>query len=68
MSLTVIVSSSALAPLSTLIHVPRCVGGSDGLVSSSEQASQLVFCSAVFKETLRLCPAATVVFLHSTVG
>ncbi|CAN0553684.1 unnamed protein product, partial [Ectocarpus sp. 12 AP-2014] len=32
---------------------------SDGLVSSSEQASQLVYCSAVFKETLRLWPAAT---------
>ncbi|CAM9461272.1 unnamed protein product [Ectocarpus fasciculatus] len=42
------------------------VQGSDGLVSSSEQASQLVFCSAVFKETLRLWPAGPVVFLHST--
>ncbi|CAM9794888.1 unnamed protein product, partial [Hapterophycus canaliculatus] len=26
----------------------------DGMVSTSEQLSQLVFCSAVFKETLRL--------------
>ncbi|CAM9729929.1 unnamed protein product [Ectocarpus sp. 4 AP-2014] len=39
---------------------------SDGLVSSSEQASQLVYCSAVFKETLRLCPAAPVVFFYNT--
>ncbi|CAM9835267.1 unnamed protein product [Ectocarpus fasciculatus] len=39
---------------------------SDGLVSSSEQASQLVYCSAVFKEVLRLVPAAPLVFLHST--
>ncbi|CAN0394924.1 unnamed protein product, partial [Ectocarpus sp. 12 AP-2014] len=39
---------------------------SDGLVSSSEQASQLVYCSAVFKETLRLWPAATVMFLYNT--
>ncbi|CAN0178122.1 unnamed protein product, partial [Ectocarpus fasciculatus] len=37
----------------TLFPVPRCVRCSDGLVSSSEQASQLVFCSSVFKETLR---------------
>ncbi|CAN0125898.1 unnamed protein product, partial [Ectocarpus sp. 8 AP-2014] len=39
---------------------------SDGLVSSSEQASQLVYCSAVFKETLRLCPTAPVVFFYNT--
>lgn len=37
------------------------------MVSTAEQASQLVFCSAVFKETLRLWPAATALFLHSTV-
>lgn len=66
MSPTVIVRAPAL--LRTLLPVPRCGGGSDGLVSSSEQASQLVYCSAVFKETLRLCPAAPVVFLYNTVG
>ncbi|CAN0057062.1 unnamed protein product [Scytosiphon promiscuus] len=39
---------------------------SDGLVSSMEEAAQLSFCSAAFKETLRIRPAATVLFLHST--
>ncbi|CAN0228567.1 unnamed protein product [Pylaiella littoralis] len=39
---------------------------SDGMVSTAEQASQLVFYSAVFKETLRLWPAGTFLFLHNT--
>ncbi|CAM9573088.1 unnamed protein product, partial [Scytosiphon promiscuus] len=39
---------------------------SGGMVSSFEQASQLLFCSVVFKETLRIRPPATVLFLHNT--
>ncbi|CAM9435860.1 unnamed protein product [Hapterophycus canaliculatus] len=36
-----------------------------GMVSNFVQASQLVFCSAMFKETLRLHPPATVLFHHN---
>lgn len=46
---------------------PPCFGNSNGMVSTAEQASQLVFCSAVFSETMRLWPAATMLFLHNTV-
>eukprot|EP00903_Cladosiphon_okamuranus_P007588 g7361.t1 len=39
---------------------------SGGIVSTPEQASQLVFCAALFKETLRLWPAAPLLFLYNT--
>lgn len=39
---------------------------SDGMISTAEQASQLVFCSALFKETLRLWPPGPLVFFYST--
>eukprot|EP00752_Nemacystus_decipiens_P003174 g2937.t1 len=39
---------------------------SDGMVSTAEEASQLVFCAALFKETLRMWPAAPMIFLYST--
>lgn len=50
-----------------LCHPVR-VGSSNGMVSSFEQASQLLFCSVMFKETLRLRPPGTLVFLHNMVG
>ncbi len=40
---------------------------SDGMVSTSEQLSQLEFCSAVFKEVLRLRTPAPLLAFHCTV-
>eukprot|EP00752_Nemacystus_decipiens_P014607 g13007.t1 len=39
---------------------------SDGMVSTSEQLSKLEFCSAVFKEALRLRTPAPLLMFHST--
>lgn len=40
---------------------------SDGMVSTSEQLSKLEFCSAVFKEALRLRTPAPLLMFHSMV-
>lgn len=37
-------------------------------MSNFEQASQLLFCSVMLKETLRLHPPAPKIMLHSTVS
>eukprot|EP00903_Cladosiphon_okamuranus_P020514 g18832.t1 len=39
---------------------------SGGMVSTAEQASQLVFCAAVVKEVLRLWPPGRMIFFYST--
>eukprot|EP00752_Nemacystus_decipiens_P003173 g2936.t1 len=39
---------------------------SGGIVSTAEQASQLVFCAALVKETLRLWPPGRMIFFYST--
>lgn len=38
-----------------------------GIVSTREQLSQLVYCEAIVKESLRLTPAAATLWLHSMV-
>lgn len=42
-------------------------GSSDGVVSTMEQAAQLTYSSVVFKESLRMRPSGTILFLHSKV-
>lgn len=54
------------APFRVRFH-NSCVLCSDGIVSTAEQASQLVFCAALFKETLRMWPPVPMTFLYSTV-
>ena len=54
------------APFRVRFH-NSCVVCSNGIVSTAEQASQLVFSAAIFRETLRMCPPVPMTFLHSTV-
>ena len=45
-----------------------CAASSNGLVSTREQLSELVFCSAIFTETLRVNSSSTVLFFHNAVS
>lgn len=54
------------APFRVRFH-NSCVLCRDGIVSTAEQASQLVFSAALFKETLRMLPPVPMTFLYSTV-
>lgn len=56
-----------LTPFYATSH-PRHHGRRNGLVTTLEQFSRLVFCRAVFMESLRLRPAATRLVLHNVVG
>lgn len=48
-------------------HDPCMSDAAVGMVSTIEQASQLLFCSVMFKETLRLHPPAASLPFHSKV-
>lgn len=44
------------------------IGSSGGIVSTDDQLSKLVFCTALIKETLRLRSGSVVLFFHNAVS